>query len=115
MQIDTMPEELDEINRKLMQLQIEKVSIKKDDSETAQKRLAEMEKDIAELTSKQSELTAKWQSEKDDSEKQKDVKKKLDIAKLNLQKAMQDADYNTAAKIQNKDIPEFQAQAKANA
>ena len=110
MQIDTMPEELDEINRKLMQLQIEKVSLKKDDSETAQKRLAEMEKDIAELTSKQSELTAKWQSEKDDSEKQKDVKKKLDIAKLNLQKAMQDADYNTAAKLQNKDIPELQAQ-----
>ena len=112
MQIDTMPEELDEVNRKLMQLQIEKVSLKKDESETAQKRLAEMEKDIAELSSKQKTLTAQWQSEKGESEKQKEVKKKLDIANLNLQKAMQDADYLTAARLQNKDIPELKEQLK---
>lgn len=112
MQIDTMPEELDEVNRKLMQLQIEKVSLKKDDSETAQKRLTEMEKDISELTEKKNALTAQWQTEKGESEKQKDVKKKLDIANLNLQKAMQDADYNTAARLQNKDIPELKAQLK---
>lgn len=107
MQIDTMPEELDEINRKLMQLQIEKVSLKKDESETAQKRLSEMEKDIVELKDKQKQLTLVWQGEKSESEKQKDVKKKLDILNLNLQKAMQDADYALAAKLQNKDIPEL--------
>jgi ATP-dependent Clp protease ATP-binding subunit ClpB len=110
MQIDTMPEELDEVNRKLMQLEIERVSLKKDESETAQKRLAEMEKDIAELKSRASELQTQWQAEKGESEKQKEIKKKLDIAKLNLQKAMQDADYNTAARIQNSDIPQLQSQ-----
>ena len=112
MQIDTMPEELDEVNRKLMQLQIEKVSIKKDESESALKRLSDMEKEIANLTEKQKELTAQWQAEKGEAEKQKDVKKKLDIANLNLQKAMQDADYNLAAKLQNKDIPELKEELK---
>ncbi len=117
MQIDTMPEELDEVNRKLMQLEVERVSLKKDQSETAQKRLSEMEKDIAELKTKKNELQAQWMSEKGESEKQKELKKSLDIANLNLQKAMQDADYTTAARIQNKDIPELQEQlrkAKAN-
>ncbi len=109
MQIDTMPEELDEVNRKLMQLEIERVSLKKDESETAKKRLSEMEKDISDLKEKKNVLSTQWQTEKGESEKQKEIKKQLDIAKLNLQKAMQDADYNTAARLQNKDIPELQA------
>lgn len=112
MQIDTMPEELDEVNRKLMQLQIEKVSLKNDHSENAVKRLEEMEKEISELTSKKDHLFAQWKAEKGEAEKQKEIKKQLDIASLNLQKAMQDADYNTAARLQNKDIPELQDKLK---
>ena len=117
MQIDTMPEELDEVNRKLMQLQIEKVSMKNDTSENAKKRMEDMEKEISELSSKKDHLTAQWKAEKAESEKQKDIKKELDIANLNLQKAMQDADYTKAAMIQNKTIPELQQklnQAKEN-
>lgn len=110
MQIDTMPEELDEISRRLLQLQIEKVSLKNDKSENAMKRLEEMEKDISELSSKKDHLTAKWKAEKGDAERQKELKKKIDIANLNLQKAMQDADYNKAAMIQNKEIPELTAE-----
>ena len=112
MQIDTMPEELDEVKRKLMQLQIERVSLKKDETETAQKRLADMDKEIADLKQKETELTAQWKTEKGEAEKQKEIKKQLDIANLNLQKAMQDADYNTAAKLQNKDIPELREKLK---
>lgn len=107
MQIDTMPEELDEVNRKLMQLEIEKVSLKNDESENAKKRFEEMSKEIAELQSQKNSLTAQWLNEKEVAEKQKELKKQLDIASLNLQKAMQDADYTTAAKLQNKDIPEL--------
>ncbi len=112
MQIDTMPEELDEVSRKLMQLQIEKVSLGKDDSETAKKRLENMEKEIAELKQKKDSLTATWKAEKQDAEKQKAIKKQLDVAKLNLEKAMADADYLTAAKLQNQDIPELEAKLK---
>ncbi len=113
MQIDTMPDELDELNRKLMQLQIEKVSLKNDDSENAVSRREQMEKDIAELTEKKNELTAKWKAEKGEAEKQKNIKKQLDTAKLNLEKAMQEADYLTAAKIQNNDIPDLTKKLKA--
>lgn len=113
MQIDTMPDELDELNRKLMQLQIEKVSLKNDDSENAISRREQMEKDIAELTEKKNELTAKWKAEKGEAEKQKNIKKQLDTAKLNLEKAMQEADYLTAAKIQNNDIPDLTEKLKA--
>lgn len=110
MQIDTMPDELDEINRKLMQLQIEKVSLKNDDSDNARIRREQMEKDIAELNEKKNELTAKWKANKGEAEKQKVIKKKLDTAKLNLEKAMQEADYLTAAKLQNQDIPALKKQ-----
>ncbi len=113
MQIDTMPDELDELNRKLMQLQIEKISLKNDDSENAVSRREQMEKDIAELTEKKNELTAKWKAEKGEAEKQKNIKKQLDTAKLNLEKAMQEADYLTAAKIQNNDIPDLTKKLKA--
>ena len=112
MQIDTMPEELDEVSRKLMQLQIEKVSLKNDDSPSALKRKEEMDKEIAELTSKKDELQAKWAAEKEESERQKECKKKLDLAKLNLEKAMSDADYLTAARLQNEEIPKLQEELK---
>ncbi len=112
MQIDTMPEELDEVSRKLMQLQIEKVSLKNDESDAAKRRLEDMEKDIAELQSKKDALTAQWKAEKAESEKQKQIKQKLDIAKLNLEKSMSDADYLTAARIQNEEIPQLRQQLK---
>ena len=105
MQIDTMPEELDEVSRKLLQLQIEKVSLKNDTSKSAKNHLEEITKQINELQTKKDELTAKWQGEKSQIDKQKEYKKQLDIARLNLDKAMQDADYNKAAKIQNQEIP----------
>jgi len=113
MQIDTMPEELDEVNRKLMQLQIEKVSLKDDESASAKARLSDMEKQIADLSEKKNELTAKWKAEKGEAEKQKEIKKQLDTAKLNLDKAMQDADYTLAAKIQNQEIPELKKKLQA--
>ena len=105
MQIDTMPEELDEVSRKLLQLQIEKVSLKNDTSKNAKTHLEEISKQISDLQNKKDELTAKWLAEKSQIDKQKDLKKKLDIARLNLDKAMQDADYNKAAQIQNQEIP----------
>lgn len=113
MQIDTMPEELDEVSRKLMQLQIEKVSLKNEESASAKERLENMEKDIAELQAKKDSLTAQWKAEKGEAEKQKEIKKKLDSAKLNLEKAMQEADYLTAARLQNQDIPDLQKMLKA--
>ena len=88
-----------------MQMEIERVSLKKDDSSSAQKRLQEMDADIANLKVRQNELTAKWQKEKQEVEGSKTLKNKLDMLKLELDKAISNADYNLAAKIQNNDIP----------
>ena len=112
MQMDTMPEALDEVSRKLLQLQIEKVSLKNDGSKNAKAHLDEISKQISNLQAQKDELSAKWLSEKEQNDKQKQLKKKLDIARLNLDKAMQDADYNSAAKIQNQEIPYLESELK---
>lgn len=117
MQIDSMPVELDEVNRKLLQLQIEKVSLKNDDSESAKKRLEDMTRDIAELSSKRDSMMLKWQNEKKLLDKAKDAQKRLDKANLDLERAMQNANYEEAAKIQNGLIPELKkeiADSKSN-
>ena len=108
MQIDSMPVELDEISRKLMQLQIERISLSKETNDASIKRVKEMDEEIANLTQKQSELTAKWQKEKDELYRAKNAKKELELAKIELNKALNDADFEKAAKLQYKTIPELE-------
>lgn len=108
MQIDSMPIELDEASRKLMQLQIERVSLAKETSEASLKRLSEMDGEIKELQEKIDTLTKKWQKEKDELYKAKNAKKELDLAKIELNKALNDADFEKAAKLQYQTIPELE-------
>ncbi|MCH5179599.1 MAG: ATP-dependent chaperone ClpB [Erysipelotrichales bacterium] len=108
MQIDSMPIELDEISRKLMQLQIERISLSKETSEASIKRAKEMDAEIANLMQKQTELTAKWQKEKDELYRAKNAKKELDLAKIELNKALNDADFEKAAKLQYQTIPDLE-------
>lgn len=114
MEIDSMPEELDEVNRKLMQLEIERVSLKKEETDSAKKRLEEMSEEISNLKSKKDELTAKWQNEKAALESSKQIKTELDKSKLALDKALNDADYNEAARLQNFVIPSLNKKLKEN-
>lgn len=108
MQIDSMPDELDEVNRKLMQLEIEKVSLKNDESESAKSRIEEISKEISNYQARKDELTLQWQNEKKALEDIKVYQQKLTQAKLNLEKAMNDANYNEAARLQNFEIPSLQ-------
>lgn len=108
MQIDSMPDELDEVNRKLMQLEIEKVSLKNDESESAKSRIEEISKEISNYQARKDELTLQWQNEKKALEDIKIYQQKLTQAKLNLEKAMNDANYNEAARLQNFEIPSLQ-------
>lgn len=108
MQIDSMPDELDKVSRKLMQLEIERVSLKNDDTPSAKKRKEDISKEITETKHLKDNLTLKWQNEKGEIENVKKYKSDLDKAKLNLEKALNDADYNQAAKLQNNDIPQLE-------
>ncbi len=105
MQIDSVPEPLDECNRKIMQLQIERVSLKNDTSDSAKKRVQEMNKEEAELKEKRDQLTLQWQNQKAVLAKAKQLQESLDKADLDLEKAKADADYEQAAKLQYSVIP----------
>jgi len=105
MEIDSMPVELDEITRKIMQLDIEMASLKKENDDTSIKRLNDIKKEKEVLDSKRNELQVKWEIEKQDLQESKDLKSQLDKAKLDLEKAQNNANYELAAKLQYQDIP----------
>jgi ATP-dependent Clp protease ATP-binding subunit ClpB len=108
MQIDSMPDELDKVSRKLMQLEIEKVSLKNDETPSAQDRLKEISTEIAQFQEQRDQLMNQWQTEKGQLEESKTLQAQISKAKLNLERAMNEADYAEAAKLQNNDIPALQ-------
>ncbi|MDD4123444.1 MAG: AAA family ATPase, partial [Bacilli bacterium] len=105
MEIDSMPVELDEITRKIMQLDIEMASLKKENDDASIKRLNDIKKEKEVLDSKRNELQVKWEIEKQDLQESKNLKSQLDRAKLDLEKAQNNANYELAAKLQYQDIP----------
>ena len=113
MQIDSLPIELDEINRKIMLLEIERVSLSKEGSEVSKERLEKMDKEIADLREKQAQFTSKWQLEKKELNESKNAKEELEKAKLDLNKAMQNANYQEASRLQYSVIPELEKKIKS--
>lgn len=108
MQLDSKPIELDRLNRRIMQLQIEKTALKKDKSESAKKRKVEIEEEIDSLSSQANELETKWQKEKDLIDKLNAASEKLEAAKTRLELAENDGDLAAASRIKYGDIPEIE-------
>ena len=113
MQIDSLPIELDEINRKIMLLEIERVSLSKEESEVSKERFEKMDKEIADLRKKQAQFTSKWQLEKKELNESKNAKEELEKVKLDLDKAMQNANYQEASRLQYSVIPELKKKIKS--
>lgn len=113
MQIDSMPTELDELNRKIMQLEIESVSMKNDTSEDSKEKRSQLEQEIAEWKEKQNQLMAKWKAEKDELENSKQWKTDLDKARTDLNQALANTDYAKAAQLQYDTIPTLEKKIKA--
>ena len=112
MQIDSMPEELDDITRKIMQLEIEISALSKETDERSLSRLNSIKEERANLKEKQSALHSRWKKEKDELQEQKNLKSQLDAARLNLQKAQSDARYEDAARLQYYEIPNLEKRLK---
>ena len=87
MQVDSKPEELDELDRRLMQLKIEREALKKESDKASQDRLKNLEKEIADLEEKSDTLTARWQAEKSKLQDAQKLKEELDRARNELQNA----------------------------
>ncbi|WP_416878757.1 ATP-dependent chaperone ClpB [Litorimonas sp.] len=112
MQVDSKPEALDEIDRRLVQLKIEVEALKKETDKASKERLKKRMSEIAELKSQSDELTSAWQSEKSKLASATDVKERLDQARFQLQDAVRRGDYETAGRLQHEDIPSLEDKVK---
>lgn len=112
MEIDSKPAELDDLDRRITQLKIEQMALKKESDPTSSKRLESIEGELNELLSKQKILTEKWNKEKNEIQDYKELKKKLEDNKFNLEKAFNEGDYKKASELQYSKIPELENKIK---
>ncbi|QYZ69521.1 ATP-dependent chaperone ClpB [Neotabrizicola shimadae] len=110
MEVDSKPEELDQIDRQILQMQIEAEALKKEDDAASKDRLEKLEKDLAEELEKSAELTARWQAERDSLEKARELKEQLDRARAELEQAKREGDFGKAGELQYGRIPALEKQ-----
>ena len=111
-ELASMPSELDELERKIRQLEIEKVALKKESDEASKKRLSDVEKELSSLLEKDKALTAKWKKEKDEILSVKNIKEKLEKAKFDLDVALSHSEFEKAGELQYKTIPDLEKKLK---
>ena len=110
--MESMPFELDELNRKIRQLEIEKVALSKESDEASQKRLNQLEFDLSDLKKENDDLMAEWKKEKENYAKINEIKKEIDQKKFTLNNALLQQDYKTASELQYAVIPNLNKQLK---
>lgn len=111
-EIESMPSELDETNRKIRSLEVERVALTKESDESSKKRLVELDKELGEYKGKSSKLTAEWQKEKTQIKEAKDIKNKIEEAKIDLANYFQEGNFEKASKLQYKTIPDYEKRLK---
>jgi len=109
---DSMPAELDELRRKIMQLEIEREALKMETDKDARERLQGVESEIASLSEQNLEITARWDVEKAELEEIRAVKTEIDSKQTELEQAQRQGDLERAAKIQYGEVPELDARLK---
>lgn len=110
MEITSKPEELDEIDRKILQLEMERLSLQKEEDTTSKERLETLEKELANLKEEQDELNAQWQAEKEVIDQIRSIKETIDQVNLEIQQAERDYDLNRAAELRYGRLTELQRQ-----
>ncbi len=107
-EIESMPTELDESNRKIRQLEIEKVALSKEKDESSRKRLEALEADLKDESEHFAELKKRWEEEKNEIDQAKVLKKDLEKAKFDLSVRFSEGNYQKASELQYKVIPELE-------
>ncbi|SEK80502.1 ATP-dependent chaperone ClpB [Roseovarius nanhaiticus] len=108
MEVDSKPEELDALDRDILQKQIEAEALRKEDDAASKDRLSKIEKDLAELQERSAEMTAKWQAERDKLAGARDIKEKLDRARIDLDHAKRAGDLAKAGELSYGVIPQLE-------
>ncbi|WP_314730460.1 ATP-dependent chaperone ClpB [Oribacterium parvum] len=107
-EMDSMPEEMDEQQRKIMQLQIEELALKKEDDQLSKDRLAALQKELSELRDRFNVQKAQWENEKNAVSKLQTLREKKNDLQAEINIAMQKGEYEKASKLQYQDLPQVE-------
>lgn len=111
-EMDSMPSELDEISRSIMQMEIEEAALKKETDKLSQEHLTEIQKELAEKRDKFNSMKAKWENEKNAITKVQDLRKTIEQTNADIEKAKRENDLNKAAELMYGKLPQLQAELK---
>ncbi|HUS71274.1 MAG TPA: AAA family ATPase, partial [Anaerolineae bacterium] len=114
MEIDSKPAELDEIDRRIMQLEIEREALKKEKDEASKERLQRLEKDLAELQEESNGMKAHWQLERDAIQELRQQKESIEQTKLEIEQAERRADLEQAARLRYGRLSELEVELKGS-
>jgi len=109
-EIDSVPVEIDEVDRRVMQLEIELASLEKETDEASAERRGALERELAELKERSSEMKARWQNEKHAIDEVSDLKERIESARVEVERAQRESDYERASQLLYQEIPELERQ-----
>ena len=112
-EIDSMPIEIDEVERKILQLEIEKQALKREEDKASKERLAQLEREIQNLKETSGGLKAHWQNEKESIQRIRSIKEKIEATKVEEQKAQRVGDLNRAAELRYGTLTQLQKELEA--
>ena len=110
MEVDSKPEELDQLDRQILQMQIEAEALKKEDDAASKDRLEKIEKELGDLQQRSAEMTARWQAERDKLESSRGLKEQLDHARAQLEQAKREGNLAKAGELSYGVIPGLERQ-----
>ena len=113
MALDSKPEELDQIDRKLIQFKIEREALRKETDESSKERLVKLETEIADLEKQSAEKTEQWNAHKSAAQEANKLRERIDMARIEAEKALRNGLYEQAGELQYKEIPDLEAKLKA--
>jgi len=108
MEIDSMPAELDEVRRRIMQLEIEREALRKEKDKASVERLGKLEKELADLKEQQTQLQAHWSQEKETIQAGRKLKEELEQVRIQIETAQRAGDYQKASELQYGRLPELE-------
>ena len=108
MEIDSMPAELDEVERRVMQLEIEREALRKESDKASAERLARLERELADLKESKTRLASQWQREKEAIQKVRALKEELEQVRLEIERVQRAGDYAKASELQYGRLPELE-------
>jgi ATP-dependent Clp protease ATP-binding subunit ClpB len=112
MEIDSMPAELDEVQRRIMQLEIEREALRKESDAASKERLQKLEKELADLKEEKNRLSTHWHQEKETIQRSRTLKEELEQVRLEIERAQRAGDYAKASELQYGRLPEMEQKIK---